>query len=284
MKKTIALSIALLFLSGCSTFQSLLGINYSNQQRSQSSIVEYLYPNNRGEIKIKPDVPRLSLPLRVGIAFVPEGCGTFFRHDLNEELKTSLLANVSRQFETRDIIEKVDVIPSTYLRRKGSFTNLRDIKQQFNIDVVVLLSYDQVQYTEKNILSAISYWTIVGRYVIEGEQNDSITLINATIYDIDSEKLLFDSSGYSTVKSQAASAFMSEEMRLNSQKGFALAIDDLIGNLDQDLDAFKEKVREKKVAVVHYRSGGGGATGLPVLLLMGFLGCLRFWSVRRRND
>ena len=246
----------------------MLGLNYSSQQHSQSSIVEYLYPNNRGAIEIEPKVPNLSVPLRVGIAFVPEGCGTFYRHDLNEELKNSLLKRVSAQFENKSIIEKVEVIPSTYLRRRGSFTNLRDIKKQFGIDIMVLVSYDQVQYTEKTGLSVIYYWTIVGRYIIEGEKNDTITLVNSAVYDINSEELLFKSRGNSTVKSEAASAFMSEELRLNSQKGFEDAIDDLIFDLDRDLVQFKEKVKRKEVAVnVHYRSGGGGIIGGPFLIL-----------------
>ncbi len=260
--------LALTVLTGCSTIQSMLGLNYSNQQRSQSSLVEYLYPNNRGVIQIEPKVPDLNVPIRVGIAFVPEACGTFYRHDLNEDLKSSLLKRVSAQFENREFIEKIEVLPSTYLRRKGSFTNLREIKKQFNVDVVVLLAYDQVQYTERTGLSIVYYWSVVGRYIFEGDKNDSITLINAAVYDIASEELLFNSDGKSKVNSKAASAFLAEELRLNSQKGFELAIDDLISNLNIDLDAFREKIKRKEVAVnVHYRSGGGSA-GIPLLLLM----------------
>ncbi len=281
MKKSISIILATFLISGCSTFQSMLGINYSSQQHSQSSIVEYLYPNNRGAIEIEPKVPNLSVPLRVGIAFVPEGCGTFYRHDLNEELKNSLLKRVSAQFENKSIIEKVEVIPSTYLRRRGSFTNLRDIKKQFGIDIMVLVSYDQVQYTEKTGLSVIYYWTIVGRYIIEGEKNDTITLVNSAVYDINSEELLFKSRGNSTVKSEAASAFMSEELRLNSQKGFENAIDDLIFDLDRDLVQFKEKVKRKEVAInVHYRSGGGGTIGGPFLILA----LLSLFYIRRNKN
>ena len=281
MRKFFLLIFTTFVLSGCSTIQSMLGINYSNQQRSQSSIVEYLYPNNRGTINIEPRIPYLSVPLRVGIAFVPEGCGTFFRHDLNEELKTSLLKRVSAQFENKPIIEKVEVIPSTFLRRKGSFTNLRDIKRQFDIDIMVLVSYDQVQYTEKTGLSIIYYWTVVGRYIIEGEKNDTVTLINSAIYDIDSEELLFKSDGKSTIKSKAASAFMSEELRLNSQEGFEDAIDDLIFDLDNNLAQFKEKIKREEVAVnVSYRSGGGGAMSVPLIILI----LLTSLLLRRRKN
>jgi len=38
----------------------------------KSSIVDYLYPDKQGIIE-QAEVPLLALPLRVGVAFVPEG-------------------------------------------------------------------------------------------------------------------------------------------------------------------------------------------------------------------
>jgi len=258
MNRIVFFTIAVIMLSGCSTIKSMLGVNYNDQQRSRSSLVDFLYPNTRGEVKIKPKIPNLNIPLRVGISFVPDSCGSYMRHDLNEDLKNSLLKKVSAKFENKDIIDYVKVIPATYLRRKGSFNNLRDIKRQFNVDIMVLLSYDQVQYTEKTGLSLIYHWTILGRYIFEGEKNDTVTIVNSAVYDIDSEELLFGSSGKSKVRSNAASAFISEELRLNSQKGFDLAITNLIIKIDNDLERFKRKIKAKTVAVnVHYRSGGG---------------------------
>ncbi len=270
--KILLMSMMILMLSGCSTLQSMLGINYNDQQRSRSSLVDYLYPNSRGSIAIKPKIPKLSIPLRVGVAFVPDSCGTFMRHDLNETLKNKLLSKISSKFESKEIINKVKVIPATYLRRKGSFNNLHDIKKQLNVDIILLLSYDQVQYTERTGVSLIYYWTVVGRYIFEGEKNDTVTLINAAVYDIDSEELLFSSSGNSKVRSRAASAFISEELRVNSQKGFDIAIDNLIVKTDLELERFKQKVKSKTVAVnVHYRSGGGAFgwfVGLLFLILV----------------
>lgn len=272
MKKLLMAAIIIVTLPACSTLKSILGINYNDQQRSRSSLVDYLYPNSRGSVAIKPKIPKLSIPLRVGVAFVPDSCGTFMRHDLNETLKNKLLSKISSKFESKEIIDKVKVIPATYLRRKGSFNNLRDIKKQLNVDIVLLLSYDQVQYTERTGISLVYYWTVVGRYIFEGEKNDTVTLINAAVYDIDSEELLFSSAGNSKVRSRAASAFISEELRLNSQKGFDIAIDNLIVKTDIELERFKQKVKSKTVAVkVHYRSSGGTFgwfIGLLLLILL----------------
>lgn len=285
MKKILISIIVLLSLSGCSTFQSMLGLNYNDQQRSRSSLVDFLYPNSRGAIQIQPKIPQLSLPLRVGIAFVPDSCGTFMRHDLNETLKNKLLTKISTQFENKEIIDVVKVVPATYLRRKGSFNNLSDIKKQLNVDIMVLLSYDQVQYTERTGISLIYYWTVVGRYIFEGEKNDTVTLINAAVYDIDSQELLFSSSGNSKVKSSAASAFISEELRLNSQKGFDLSIDDLALNTDKALEQFKQKVKAKKVAVnVHYRSGSGSLGWMTALFLFVLVAGRFTFSFRQKHQ
>ena len=285
MYRVVLLVLIASFTGGCSTIQSFLGINYQSQQRSVSSVVEYLYPNKRGDIKIETKIPDLVIPLKVGIAFVPDNCGTFRRHDLNEELKRELLGNVAARFRSKDIIEKVEVIPSRYLKRKGSFTNLRQIKKDLDIDIVVLLSYDQVQYTERNFISMAYHWSIVGRYVFKGDKNDTVTLVNAAVYDIDSEELLFRSEASSNVKGSSASAFVAEELRVRSQKGFELASEELSKVLDWDLYQFKQKIKKDKVKVnVSYRQswgGGGSLAGISLAFLLFAFG-LRYLSRSRR--
>ena len=286
MYKTVLLIIFISLLSGCSTIQSMLGINYSDQQRSVSSVVDYLYPNKRGEINIETKIPELVIPIKVGIAFVPDSCGSFRRHDLNETLKRDLLGKVADKFKEKDIISKVEVIPSGLLKRKGSFTNLRQIKKELDIDIVVLLSYDQVQYTERNFMSLAYHWSIVGRYVFKGEKNDTITLMNAAVYDIASEELLFRSEATSNVKGNSASAFVAEELRTRSQKGFKLASEELSKILDWNLYEFKQKIRKKQVDVkVSYRKswgGGGGSLSFIWIVLLPVMFGLRYMNGKRR--
>ena len=53
-----------------------------------SSVVQYLYPDQKQPVE-KPAIPTLTLPLRVGVAFVPSADG---RHQsLTEEDKMSLM-------------------------------------------------------------------------------------------------------------------------------------------------------------------------------------------------
>lgn len=261
------------FLNGCLYMQ--------NQSRSYSSIAAFLYPaktQSSADIEEKPSVPNLNIPMKVGIAFVPESCGTYKRFNIDENLKTELMESIAQEFKKREFINKIEIIPSSYLQRKGSFSNLEKVKKIFDVDVVVLLSYDQVQYTDQSFLSLVYYYTVVGRYVFNGDQNDTVTLIDATVYDIKSKKLLFRAPGNSQIKGDAKRAYLNEELRKDSHEGFKVATLSTISNLDKELENFRRKIREKKAEVkITYSRGysGGGYNNIvsvvTMLLLLGFI-------------
>jgi rhombotail lipoprotein len=97
---------------------------------------------------------------------------------------------VKDAFASRPYIAAIEVIPTTYLRAGGGFDNLQQAARMHNVDVVTLLSYDQVQFSDSNRLS-IFYWTIVGGYFVNGSQYDVNTLVDASVFDVKSRQLLF---------------------------------------------------------------------------------------------
>jgi len=62
-----------------------------------------------------------------------------------------------------------------------------------------LISYDQTQFTDQGVLT-LAYWTIVGAYVVQGEKNDTQTMVDAVVYDIPSRKMLFGLQGRASSK------------------------------------------------------------------------------------
>jgi len=98
-----------------------------------------------------------------------------------------------------------------------------------------LLSYDQTQFTEEG-LASITYWTIVGAYIIPGEKNDTHTMVDAAVYDIQSRKMLFRAPGISHIKGLSTPVNLNEELRDDSIEGFKEASVDVIKNLDLQLD------------------------------------------------
>lgn len=285
--KFLALLLTAVFISGCA----------GQQTRARSSVVDYLYPQ-KTDVRIKPSTPVLRLPIKVGIAFVPEQqsrhrglnlwswSGVSSGLTLTEQKKNLLLEKVAEHFRQYDYISDIEVIPSAYLTPGGSFANLEQIKTMYGTDVIALVSYDQVQFTDEGFLS-LTYWTLVGAYVVSGEKNDTSTMMDTAVYDISSKKMLFRAPGTSSVKGSSTPVNLSEELRQDSLKSFDEATAMMIANLDTELSKFKEKVKEEpeKVKVVHKPgySGGGGAMGALELLIWLLAGVMLRTGLRNRS-
>jgi rhombotail lipoprotein len=266
-----AVAIALGAITGCATFGS--GTN-----RQASSLVDYLYPREVEHVD-KPVVTELVLPLRVGVAFVPDntvknrervwlGTPTF-----TEAQKMELMKNVSDQFKQLPFVRSIQLIPSAYMTPGGGFENLEQLKAVFGIDVIALLSYDQAQFLDEGVWS-LSYWTVVGAVVARGEKNDTQTMMDAALYDLKSRKLLFRAPGLSKIKGTSSPLFENEQRRLDSDRGFKEAATNLVSNLQEQLVSFKAEVKSspeefKITTKPGYTASAGSFGWFEVLLLIG---------------
>ncbi len=252
-----------------------------NQHHQASSVVGYLYPNQTDPLP-PPGLPVLRLPLRVGVAFVPSGnqrnSGYIPPNGITEAQKAVLLQRVADEFKGRDYIEHIEIVPTSYLRPGGGFTNLDQVRNLLGVDVIALVAYDQVQFTDENLLS-LSYWTIVGAYLFHGNKNDTQTLLEAAVYDIASRHLLFRAPGTSSVQGGSAAVNLAENLRTDSAKGFDAGTTVLIGNLKTQLEEFRERVKQSPDAVAHieHKPGytGSGAFGGAFLAALALLSLVR---------
>ena len=272
--KTLLCVLALLALGGCASMFQHTGA------RQAGSIVDYLYPDAKEPPKMEPTVTRLRLPVRVGIAFVPGGGRGAVPQDAEQ---MQLLEKVKASFSEYDYIGNIEVIPSTYLRPRGGFDNLDQVARMFNVDVIALVSYDQIRFNDTNRM-AVLYWTVVGAYLIKGDQYDVQTMVDAAVFDVRSRKLLFRAPGMSQVKGSSTLAGYSREVRGAQSDGYAQAVDRMIPALQMQLANFKERAKADPGIQVErgegYR-GGRGAGGFgwtSALLLAG----AAFWIARRR--
>ncbi len=261
--------ILVTFLSGCAGLQI----------RTKSSVVDYLYPEG-SETMVEPSIPVLSIPLKVGIAFVPGkpdrssgkrlwtdavGGGAF-----TEANKAELLEKIADNFRQYKFVSEIEVIPSVYLTAGGGFSNLEQIRTMYGIDIIALVSYDQVQFTDEGWLS-FTYWTIIGAYIISGEKNDTSTMLDTAVFDIRSKKMLFRAPGTSNIKGSSTPINLNVELRADSMKSFEEAADNMIANLDKQLSSFRAKIKKNPEKVkITYSGGysGGGIFGVIELLLM----------------
>jgi rhombotail lipoprotein len=257
---TLFFVLALLALGGCASIFDHGG------KRQAGSIVDYLYPDAKEPPKMEPTVTRLRLPVRVGIAFVPgagRGAGP------QEAAQAQLLERVKASFSQYDYIGSIEVIPSAYLRPRGGFDNLDQVARMFNVDVIALVSYDQIRFNDTNRL-AVLYWTVVGAYLIKGDQYDVQTMVDAAVFDVRSRKLLFRAPGTSQVKGAATMAGYGKEVRGAAADGYAQAVDQMIPQLQMQLASFKERAKSDPAILVERRNGerGAGGIGWPLALLL----------------
>jgi rhombotail lipoprotein len=261
----------------------------TSQTRYANSLYNYLYSGEAAHRDVAT-LPVLSLPLRVGIAFVPpdrpEGSAGYMPSDdaqFSENEKMDLMKKISAEFKSCPYVTNIELIPSAYLTPRGSFANLDQIHTMYDVDVMVLLSYDQVQFTDQGLLS-LTYWTIVGAYVIQGDKNDTQTMLDGAVYDIASRKLLFRAPGLSTVKRSATPVNLSEQLRRDSEKGFTEAATNLVAALKVQFDDFRDRVKaapDQYKVVTKPGYTGGSALGGFEAILAGALGLCSLWSRRK---
>jgi rhombotail lipoprotein len=279
------LPVVVAALAGCYTA-------YGLKSRYTSSVVEYLYPDKK-DVSEQPTIPVLSLPLKVGIAFVPESApvpGRGFgssngRNALSEKARHDLMERIAAEFKSYPYVQSIEKIPSAYLVAKGGFTNLDQLRTMYGIDVIALLSYDQVQNTDEGFLT-LTYWTIVGAYIVKAERNETNTMMDAAVYHIASRKMLFRAPGTSQVKESATLVNLSEGLRKDSLIGFERAADNLVVNLHEQLEQFKKKVQEAPAEYrIEQRPGyrGGGSSGALFALGLVCIVGIGLWRGRKRK-
>ncbi len=219
-------------LAGCASMSA------KSRQRQVASMLSFLFPGGEPPAAAPDKVAELKIPFRIGVAFVPDNGGAEFR--LAETDRLALAGQVRDAFAGYPFIREIEPIPSLYLERAGGFDNLDRIAALLRLDVVALISYDQVQYAGANKWSFL-YWTGIGAYVIEGDQYDVLTAVETAVFDVRSRRMLMRASGTSTVKGEATWVGFAERSRAARAQAFEGAVKQMIGNLQRETQAFRER-------------------------------------------
>ncbi|WP_417550223.1 rhombotarget lipoprotein [Methylophaga sp.] len=268
INKVCLLVFIAFFLTSCASY-------FEDGRRGvSSSLVDYLYPDGQVPPQHEETIPHLRLPLTVGLAFVPAQQGTSFA--LPEAKKTRLLEEAKQKFVGLDYVKEIIIVPETYMRSSKGFEGVGQIARLYGLDIVALVSYDQVAVTSET-KSSVLYWTIVGAYFIKGNQNQATTFVDTAVFDVNSRKMLFRAPGVSDVQQSSTLVEVNQVNREAREKGFELAMADMSQNLAVELDRFKEKIKEDKSVQITHRQGYGGGGGIqwPFLLMLAGLAIVR---------
>jgi len=230
----VAMLLVAVIASGC-------GSMAMKQSKQNASLVDYLYSGQQAPDKMQQaSITELNIPLRIGIAFVPGVADPKFGITEVEQIRWS--AQVKAAFEKYPFVGELVVIPTAYLKSGGGFENLQHLATLFNLEAIALLSYDQIQFSEPNKLS-MAYWTGIGAYLVPGDQYDIHTVLEATVFDVRTRKLLFRAPGTSTVNGSSTWIKFSDSSRKARSEGFDKALEQLIPNVDAALQAFRKQAQ-----------------------------------------
>ena len=267
MKSKLLLSLFGLFaLTSCSSLVS----QHHGKNMQSSSLVDFLYPSEESRAEHKPEIPVLKLPVTVGLAFVPST--SWDRSGIHNKDQIELLEKVKTAFLQYDYIERIEVIPSSYLKGGEGFTTMEQAGRLYDVDVMALVSYDQVVNTIENN-AALFYWSIVGMYLIPGSENSIQTFVDTAVFDIKSRKMLFRAPGINKLEKRTTAIGVDTAITEKSIEGFSLAVADMTTNLNAELTRFKDRVKNEKIAKVERKAGYSGALhviGSVSLHLIGF--------------
>ncbi|MEM8710421.1 MAG: rhombotarget lipoprotein [Planctomycetota bacterium] len=284
---------------------TLLSCAHTAQTRQSTSVVDYLYPRaaDASHFRHEPVAElTLELPARVGIAFVPDGGerGDFysqsvgaserFRQDglqFDETLRRGLLERVAAAFEGRPEITSIEILPTHQLRVGGGFDEVDRLRALYGLDLIALVSYDQIQFGRENS-NAWTYLTLVGALAVEADETETHTLLDTSVFDIESRTLLLTAAGTSTNSDRSTPLDTQRAVRVAARSGFEAATEDLIQSLDDGLEEMSEYVRSgtargpgSPAVKVEVRPGDHGVAALgwlhAALLVLLALG-VRRWS------
>jgi rhombotail lipoprotein len=256
-------------LSGCASLPCFP--NCQRHAQNSTSLVDFLYPN--GAVPPAQDAqPQLHLPLRVGLAFLPSNSAA--PSVLDAARKEALMQEIRKRFISRKFIAEIVVIPDYYLQGRSGFEGLQGVQRLYGIDLMALVSYDQVAHEDDNHWS-LGYITIVGAYVLKGTRHDVSTLVDLAVVDPATRSLVLRAGGFDTRHGTVALIDENRRLRETSTEGFTAATAQMIDHFDSALTAFESDVREGKanVKVVSnsrgsVRGGGGSLNSLSLLFLL----------------
>lgn len=269
------LAAAGMLLSGCSV---MCWPDCARQlhSASSSSVVAFLYPH--GAPPPTDSIPELHVPLRVGLAFLPTRGNP---STLDEAHKEQLLEQIRARFASRKFISQIVIIPDYYLADRGlagrsGFEGLEGVQRLYGVDLMALVSYDQVTHVDDNNWS-FGYVTIVGAAILKGTSHDVSTLIDLAVVDAPSHSLVLRAGGTDTHHGTATLVQEDREAREAGVAGFTAATTQMIEHFDSALTQFEADVRTGRanVRIVSRSgvmqtssSGGGGAFSWEWLLAL----------------
>lgn len=262
-----ALAATSLMLTGCADITCLP--HCASRVHNSSSLVDFLYPDGRAAAA-QSERPQLTIPLRVGLAFLPSANG--LSAGLDPAQKGQLLERIKQRFASRPFVTEIVLVPDYYLIGQRGFAGLDGVQRLYGLDVMALVSFDQETHVEANDWS-LAYLTIVGAYMVKGSRHDVSTLVDLALVDPKTRQLIIRAGGTDVRHGSSTLIDTNRKSREADIDGFNAATNQMIEHFETALTQFEANVRSGAAPItVVSRSGsdnpgkgGGGALGTGII-------------------
>ncbi|MGY6555647.1 MAG: rhombotarget lipoprotein [Wenzhouxiangella sp.] len=271
MFRLVCALVLVMALSGCAGFVSL-----DSRSSNTSSLVDYLFPHDAEPVPMQQSLPRVELPAAVGIAFVPSRRTP---DALSAAEQARLLEGVRQAFIAQAFVDRIEIIPQAHLRPGGSFADLERVAALHGVDIVALVSFDQLRQTSESARSLL-YWTVIGAYTVAASRNEMVTFVDTSVIHVPSRNLLLRAAGQDRRAARSTLVNVGRVQSELSLEGFEAATVHMTDQLDRAIRDFDRRVRrEARAQLIDRRSGenwhdspgGAGGFGLFGLMLLGLL-------------
>ena len=152
-----------------------------------------------------------------------------------------MLERIRQRFADRKFVTEIVTIPDYYLRNSRGFEGLQGVQRLYSIDIMALVSYDQVEHMDENEWS-LGYLTIVGAYVLKGSHHDVATLVDLAVVDPVTQSLILRAGG---TDSRNRNSTLVDQPR-DARESSAASFDDRHDADDRQLRSRADEVRSRR--------------------------------------
>ncbi len=171
----------LLFAAGC-TLVSDPERKPQQKDRVQSTpLADFLYQGK--QVPLENGRAALLLPIRIGLAFIGSTDESTGQVPTSEQ-RAATLDRVRESLRALPWVSEAAIVPEYYFRQQtgAGFDKLSGLADQFDFDLVALVSYDQAIYEFQNMRS-LGLITLVGKDLYKVDVDQALTVIELALVE-----------------------------------------------------------------------------------------------------
>jgi rhombotail lipoprotein len=191
----------------------------------------------------------LTFPTRVSIVYAPP----MSTRPQTEQVPQTTLRAAAESLKTR-LLAHSAYVKSVVIGHTSETLSLEQTRNMYGCDIVVILSYSQLQNAERGGISKALDITLIGGHLYPGVTITTETGIEATVVHTPTQYILFTESGSDSRKNYSTPDGVNTTAGNAARKGFTAAIDDLADRMGKIIVKY-DATQQIQVATLGSKGG-----------------------------